>query len=56
MQEIFKRHVTDLCTIIAEMDNLYSVLDSRDLVNNLVIETMRNIERDGQKQYSLFCC
>ena len=29
------------------------MLDSRDIVDDFVIETMRNIERVGQKQYSL---
>ena len=43
-----------MCTIIAEMDNTFSVLVSPDIVNELVIETMRNIERGGQEQYSLF--
>ena len=47
MQEIFKGHVTDqvLCTIIAEMGNPFSALNSQDIVDQLVIETMRNIER-----------
>ena len=31
------------------------VLDSRNIVDELVIETMRNIEKVGQEQYS-FCC
>ena len=54
-------HVTDLCAIIAEMDNSFSdnsgdhlVLDYRDIADELVIATMRNIERVGQEQYSLF--
>ena len=53
---LFKRHVADLCTIIADIVNPFSVFDSRDIVNKHVIQTMRNIERDGQEQYSHFCC
>ena len=30
------------------------VLDSRNIVDELVIETMRNTERVGQDQYSFF--
>lgn len=44
-----------------EMSNPFSdysgdllVIDSRDIADERVIETMRNIERVGQEQYSVF--
>ena len=61
MQERFKGNVTDLWNTTDEMDNSFSdtsgdllVVDFLDIVDELVIETMRNVEKVVQKQYSLF--
>ena len=60
-QMTFFNQVKALCNVIEDMGNPFIddsndllVLDTRDLADQAVINTMRNLEKSGQKQYDTF--
>ena len=61
VQATLTTQVRDLCDTIDEMGNPFTevssdllVLDTRDFMDNSVIETVQHIEEFGQQQYKLF--
>ena len=61
IQSTFQRQITALCDVVEEMGNPFMeesgdllVLDSRDIVDLKVVETIRNIQKVGQDNFNSF--
>ena len=61
VQKTFQKQVKSLCATIEETGNPFqelsndlSVLDTRDVVDESVIETVKSIEKIGKAQYEMF--
>ena len=61
MQEAFERDVRSLANTIEEMGSPFTenssdllALDSRDIANSAVIDTVRQIEKLGEEQYDAY--
>ncbi|QQP49809.1 uncharacterized protein LOC103506659 [Caligus rogercresseyi] len=61
VQEAFRKQVRSLTAVLEEMGNPFLeesqdllVLDSKDIVNSAVADTVRNVESVGAKQYKTF--